>query len=137
MANFLKYWGNEDENVELIKVILNVWLYFEVDVTIIFCPLICDYLIKYLFIPLTFNTYLYLCIILPLNNYKFERIGNVTMMDFSIQILSESLTEKTDFLDFGWGSTSRSNFFIFFAYLIWVPGTDLSENGFFGILAIF
>ena len=34
------------------------------------------------------------------------------------------------------GSTSRSNFFIFFAYLIWVPGTDLSENGFFGILAI-
>ena len=42
-----------------------MWRYFEVDVTIIFCPLICDYLIKYLFIPLTFNTYLYLCIILP------------------------------------------------------------------------
>jgi hypothetical protein len=53
-----------------------------------------------------------------------------------ISILSENLTRKTDFLDCGAGRTSRSNFFIFFAYLIWVHCTDLRENGFFGILAI-
>ena len=44
--------------------------------------------------------------------------------------------KKTDFFDLWNDRTSRSIFCIFFAYLIWVHCTDLSENGFFGILAI-